>query len=189
MANGGSISYFKRYKMEADLHNLPAAYLPPGFTCLPYDGGLLDAHAEVLFGSFHTEIDANVFPSLGDRDGCRLLMSEISRKRGFLPGATWLLLGPAGPCGSVQGILERSGLGAIQNLGIVPDWRGRGLGRGLLLYALHGFWAAGLERAVLEVTAQNDGAVRLYQRLGFRRRKTLYKAAPDLRAGVPALLL
>ena len=40
-----------------------------------------------------------------------------------------------------------------------------------------------LGRAFLEVTAQNDGAVRLYRRLGFRRRKTLYKAvetAPTL---------
>ena len=27
-----------------------------------------------------------------------------------------------------------------------------------------------------EVTAQNEGAIRLYRRLGFRRRKTVYKA-------------
>ena len=34
---------------------------------------------------------------------------------------------------------------------------------------------ARLGRAILEVTAQNDAAVRLYHRLGFRRRKTVYK--------------
>ena len=51
----------------------------------------------------------------------------------------------------------------------------RGLGAALLLKALHGFRNAGLGRAFLEVTAQNDGAVRLYHRLGFRRRKTVYK--------------
>jgi hypothetical protein len=34
----------------------------------------------------------------------------------------------------------------------------------------------GLARVYLEVTAQNDGAVRLYKRLGFRRTKTLFKA-------------
>jgi ribosomal protein S18 acetylase RimI-like enzyme len=189
MASGGSVCYFKRYKMELDLHDLPAGYLPPGFACLPWSAELLEAHAQVLYGSFNQEIDANVFPSLSTPDGCRMLMTEISRKWGFLPGATWLLIGAAGPCGTVQGVRERSGLGAIQNLGILPSWRNRGLGRGLLLYALHGFWAAALGRALLEVTAQNDGAIRLYRRLGFRRRKTLYKAVGEQRAGIPAPLL
>ena len=73
---------------------------------------------------------------------------------------------------------ERGRLGAIQNLAVTPGHRGRGLGTALLLQALAGFRQAGFVRAWLEVTAQNDGAVRLYHRLGFRRRKTLYKAVP-----------
>ena len=81
----------------------------------------------------------------------------------------------------MQGIRERGGLGSIQNLGIVPGWRGRGLGEALLLQALHGFRHTGLGRAQLEVTAQNDAAIRLYRRLGFRRAKTLYKAVPEWR--------
>jgi ribosomal protein S18 acetylase RimI-like enzyme len=92
-----------------------------------------------------------------------------------------MLIGPDGPCGTVQGMRERGGMGSIQNLGILPFWRGRGLGEALLLQALHGFCRAGLGRAQLEVTAQNDAAVRLYRRLGFRRSKTLYKAVPDWR--------
>ena len=43
--------------------------------------------------------------------------------------------------------------------------------------ALTGFRQRGLRRATLEVTAQNVGAIRLYQRLGFRKIKTVYKAA------------
>ena len=54
-------------------------------------------------------------------------------------------------------------------------------GEALLLQALHGFCRVGLGRAQLEVTAQNDTAIRLYRRLGFRRSKTLYKAVPDWR--------
>ena len=50
------------------------------------------------------------------------------------------------------------------------------LGAALLQQALHGFRRAGLGGAFLEVTAQNDGAIRLYRRLGFRCRKTIYKA-------------
>src|SRR5262249_46233079 len=126
--------------------------------------------------SFHDEIDAVVFPSLSTRHGCYYLMREIRRKAGFRPEATWLVACAGGYCGTVQGVRERSGLGAIQNLGVTPAHRGRGLGTAFLLQPLGGFRRAGLGRAFLEVTAQNDGAVRLYRRLGFRCRKTIYKA-------------
>ncbi len=181
MATVALVSYFKRYKMEMELSALPSPRLPHEFSFAPWSYELLDAHAEMLFGSFHQEIDAHVFPSLGDRQGSLCLMIEMTRKRGFLPEATWLLLGPVGPCGTVQGLRERDGLGSIQNVGILPGWRGRSLGEALLLQALHGFRQAGLQRAVLEVTAQNDPAIRLYHRLGFRRTKTLYKAVPEWR--------
>jgi hypothetical protein len=45
-----------------------------------------------------------------------------------------------------------------------------------MLQSLHGFQSAGLRRVFLEVTAQNDGAIRLYQRLGFSKARTVYKA-------------
>ncbi len=178
----GPISYFKRFKMEIDLdERLPLPGLPAGYAWLPWDRSLLEAHADVLFESFHREIDGVVFPSLSTRAGCIYLMSEICRKSGFTPEATWLLVGERGEIqGTVQGVRERNGMGAIQNLGIVPGCRGRGLGSALLLQALHGFRRTGLGRAFLEVTARNDGAVRLYRRLGFRRRKTIYKAVQML---------
>jgi predicted GNAT family N-acyltransferase len=177
------MAYFKRFKMEIDLYDAaPVPALPEGYSWVPWHDSLLALHAEVLCHSFHDEIDSIVFPSLGSRSGCQHLMTEISRKPGFLQGATWLLACRDGYCGTVQGIRERTGLGAIQNLGVTPSHRGKGVGTALLLQALHGFQRAGLGRAFLEVTAQNDGAVQLYRRLGFRRRKTLYK--PVETAGV-----
>lgn len=171
------IAYFKRFRMERDLYEPPPApELPPGYRMVPWDDTLIESHAEVMFYSFLEEIDTRVFPSLGSRLGCSHLMTEIRRKQGFLPEATWLLATPDGCCGTVQAVRERTGLGAIQNLGVTWSHRGRGLGSALLLQALHGFRRAGLGRALLEVTAQNDPAVRLYRRLGFRSRKTIYKA-------------
>jgi len=172
-------SYVKRFKMEMDLRGLPAAApLPAGHAWVPWNVGLLDAHADVLYLSFRQEIDANVFSSFAERSGCTCLMTEMSRKSSFLPGATWLLVGPDGYLGSVQGLRESGGVGAIQNLGIVPGWRGRGFGTALLLQALNGFRLAGLRYGMLEVTACNESAIRLYRRLGFRCRKTVYKAIP-----------
>jgi GNAT superfamily N-acetyltransferase len=173
------IAYFKRHKMEAELADAPPPPLPPGFRLLPWDEGLLDDHAQALYESFRAEVDAIVVPSLGDPIGCRTLMLAIVRKRNFVADATWLLVGPEGPCGSVQGLCER-GVGAIQNLGVVPLRRGLGLGSCLLGQALDGFRRVGLGRAMLEVTACNDGALRLYRRFGFRRARTIYKAVPDL---------
>ena len=49
--------------------------------------------------------------------------------------------------------------------------------------ALHGFRRAGVGRVFLEVTAQNDAAIRLYHGLGFRRRKTVYKAVDTAAIG------
>ncbi len=170
------IAYFKRFKMETDLIVPPRApLLPPGFYWVPWDASLLDLHADVLFRSFEGEIDSQVFPSLGNRIGCRQLMQEIARKDTFVPGATWLVACQEGYCGTVQGLSDRLGMGAVQNLGVVERFRGLGLGTALLLQALGGFRKAGLAMGFLEVTARNEAAVRLYRRLGFRRKKTIYK--------------
>ncbi len=174
-----TVSYFKRYKMEVDLRELPPPALLPGFSWLEWGDEQLTSHAEVLYESFHQEIDAVVFPSLGSFDGCVTLMTVVSRRMNFLADATWLVAGPAGPCGAIQALFER-GVGAIQNVGVTPAWRGRGIGEALVLQALHGFRRAGLGRGLLEVTAQNEIAQRLYRRLGFRRVKTLYKAVPEI---------
>ena len=178
------VTYFKRYRMEIDLAGpvFESPKLPEGYFLRPWRGSLLDAHAEAKYRSFCIEIDANVFPCLGEREGCYRLMREISRREGFQPDATWLLesrfsADDVDYCGTVQGVRDGGHFGAIQNLGIAPGHRGRGLGTCLLHHALMGFRSAGLDRAYLEVTAQNVGAVRLYRRLGFRRVKTVYKAA------------
>lgn len=179
------LTYFKRYRMEIELHQWDRSVprVPKGYVLLPWNKSLLDLHAEVKYHSFRNEIDANVFPCLGELAGCRRLMREITRKGGFLERATWLAVtdthevGRRQSCGTIQGIRDRTGVGAVQNLGIVPAYRDQGLGSSLLLRALHGFRESGVERVYLEVTAENEGAIRLYERLGFRTVKTVFKVA------------
>ncbi len=177
------MTYFRRFRMELNLRSpiFTPPPLPPEYQLVEWSSGLVDAHAEAKYHSFCYEIDANVFPCLGEREGCLRLMREIAKREGFLDAATWLLVCNHGPddleyCGTVQGVRDAD-FGAIQNLGITLSHRGRGLGTHLLHRALRGFREAGLNKAYLEVTAQNTGAVRLYHRLGFRRAKTVYKAA------------
>lgn len=172
-----AITYYKRFRMEIDLDGTFQPFaLPPPFYWVPWDDALLDHHAEVKFLSFRSEIDAQVFACLGDRHGCQRLMREIRRKPGFLPASTWLIACPGGYCGTIQGVADRGPIGAIQNVGVVPTFRGQGLGLALVRQCLAGFQRSGLARAYLEVTAENLGAVSLYRQVGFRRSKTLYKA-------------
>jgi len=179
------MTYFKRYRMEISLDRdfAAAISLPEGYCLVPWSEELLEAHAEAKYESFAYEIDANVFPCLGEYEGCLRLMREITRRDTFVPEATWLLQYQADPksspqvCGTIQGIENRQGWGAIQNVGVVPEHRGLGLGTCLVYSALSGFAARRLPTAMLEVTTQNCGALRLYERLGFYRTKTVYKVA------------
>lgn len=187
-----SSTYFKRFRMEADLgtpRTVPA--LPPGYRLVPWNEAVIDVHARTKFRAFRDELDAIVFPCLGSLDGCRRLMREIRGKSGFLPAATWLIARGTTPeslqwCGTIQGVAERGGLGMIQNVGVVPGHRGLGLGRCLVERAVAGFRMHGLARASLEVTVDNARAMRLYQQLGFRRTRTVYKVV-DPAAAEPAL--
>jgi GNAT superfamily N-acetyltransferase len=175
-----TVTYYKRFRMEIDLDGAVDSHpLPQTFAWVSWDESLLDCHAEVKYHSFFGEVDAYVFPCLGDRHGCRRLMCEIRRKPGFLPEATWLIACSAGYVGTVQGIMDHGPIGAIQNVGVIPSYRGLGLGRALVRRALAGFCQAGLRRAYLEVTAENVAAVQLYRNVGFRRAKTLYKAVAE----------
>lgn len=179
------VMYFKRYRMEIDLtlRRVARRELPEGYRFVSWRVNRMMDHAETKFQSFRSELDANVFPCLGNREGCFQLMEEIIRKPSFLPNATWLIRYDAPVsnkweyCGTVQGIRDKGGFGAIQNLGITPEHRNRHLGTCLLQQALEGFRQSEIDYAMLEVTARNSGAIRLYQRMGFTNVRTVYKMA------------
>lgn len=176
-------TYYKRYRMEFDLRRtpIPAAALPDGYSWMPWHPSLNQAHAAVKFQCFRGEMDAHVFGSLGDIGGCRRLMSDISSHEGFVPAATWLVRFVANEfrhptlCGTIQGLRRSRWLGAVQNIGVIPEHRGLGLGRALLLRSLAGFKGVGLQRVTLEVTAANEPAVELYRTVGFQLVRTSYR--------------
>lgn len=159
--------------------------LPNDYQLVPWDESLLEAFAAAKYNSFIGEVDANVFPSLSTLDGCRQLMTDITSKPGFVPAATWLMVysPPSGSepeyCGTIQGLRDKFGQGAIQNIGITAPHRCKGLGTSLIIQCLEGFRRAGIFLAHLEVTAQNVKAIELYRRLGFVTVKTIYKTITD----------
>ena len=176
---------FKRYQMVLDLQRIeiPTVRLPKGYHWIPWRSFLNERHAQVKWRAFRDDLDGQVFDCLRDVDGCRRLISEITRQPTFCGEATWLLAfqqdpeWPSRDCGTIQGIERSGGFGAIQNVGIIPEHRGRKLGRALVCKALQGFQESGLPFASLEVTALNSVAVNLYRSLGFLVTQVLFRDA------------
>ena len=54
-------------------------------------------------------------------------------------------------------------------MGVLPAYRGRGIGRRLLEACIAKAWAKGLTRIELEVLADNDRAIGLYRAFGFEQ--------------------
>lgn len=168
-------TYVQRLRMETPLRRLPPLMPAAGVVLVPWDADLIEAHAEVKWFAFRDTLDAAIFPNLGRLDGCIQLMRSIAAHDGFVPESTWLARGPDGYCGCIQGVRSGRRTGMIQNLGVVPECQGQGVGKALLSVALHGFRQAGLSTAQLEVSARNEHALRLYQAAGFVVRKTFYR--------------
>ncbi|MCY2962460.1 MAG: GNAT family N-acetyltransferase [Planctomycetota bacterium] len=177
------LTYYKRLRLEFELAGarLPEPFLPSGYEWVPWSLSLLERHAVTKFASFRSEVDSQIFPCLGARDGCLNLMSEIAQRATFVPQATWLIScrfpdGTVDDCATIQGLVQAGQWGAIQNVGVVPEYRGHGLGRALMFQCLRGFQQARVPRVYLEVTASNSAAVQLYRSVGFCLAKTTYKA-------------
>jgi ribosomal protein S18 acetylase RimI-like enzyme len=147
---------------------------------LPWNHRLSGHHAHAKWESFRNEMDASVFACLADREGCRQLMRDLSHRADFVPEATWLAIGKneAGldtPLATIQGLRSGPVQGSIQNIGVVPNWRGRGLGNELIRRCLAGFRDTGCRNVTLEVTTHNLAAIRLYESVGFRSVQTVFK--------------
>jgi mycothiol synthase len=86
--------------------------------------------------------------------------------------------------GVTSGLARRFGMGWIGTLGVLPEARGLGIGRALLLRSLAEFWANGERRVGLAVDAANEtGATRLYDSVGMRTSFGAIAYEKDISAG------
>jgi RimJ/RimL family protein N-acetyltransferase len=55
----------------------------------------------------------------------------------------------------------------VLGVGVIPDWRGQGIGRRLMERTIDETWKRGFTRIELTVRTDNERAAALYRRLGF----------------------
>ncbi len=141
---------FRRYQ-DADLPTLKAIMVQA------FDGVSIDQGMQREFGIINgrewqwrkaRHLDDDV---RRDRNGI-IVAEQDGRIVGFV--STWLD--------------HEAGIGHIPNISIVPECRGKGLGRQLLEMAKDRFREAGLTHAKIETLIQNEIGNHLYQSLGFK---------------------
>jgi ribosomal protein S18 acetylase RimI-like enzyme len=154
--------------------------LPPGFWFVPWSKELTEAHGSVLHRSFQNDIDGQVFPTFQSLKRCVTLIEMVSQNSTFLPEtslltATGSSLDTPEYIATIQGLKLSDEVGAVQNVGVIGDCRLKGIGKNLVLAALHGFRSAGVSKVTLEATADNLPAMRLYEGIGFTTFNTYFR--------------
>jgi ribosomal protein S18 acetylase RimI-like enzyme len=98
--------------------------------------------------------------------GLALRLSQVAT--GTLPGYVWEEDGQI--VGNVSLMSSKTdGRYLIANVAVHPDYRRQGIARVMMQAVLHYLQQKPAKTAVLQVETQNEGAIRLYQELGFER--------------------
>ncbi|WP_432666494.1 GNAT family N-acetyltransferase [Wukongibacter baidiensis] len=66
-----------------------------------------------------------------------------------------------------------SGIGGIYGLGVLPEYRGKGFGRAILIMAIEKLREAKAREIMLQVAAENNNALGLYKSCGFVETSTM----------------
>lgn len=155
----------RRYcKMRWEGESAPTVDVPEGFALRAFRYGtdeqaLTDLQNATFSGSWGfcpntvEEISARARSSRCHPDGIILIAGE-----GRLAGYNW----------TTRTGSEDGAVGWIEMTGVHPDFRGRGLGRTVVVAGMTHLKVNGVNSVELEVDSQNAPATTLYRRLGFR---------------------
>jgi GNAT superfamily N-acetyltransferase len=151
-------------QLAHDLNDLQVE-APTPWRCEAYRPSLHSALAATLERTYEGTLDC---PELNGKRGIDEIIAGHRGQGKFHPEFWWLVHEDATPIGVVILVEMPDGLTwELAYLGIVPEYRRRGIARALTLRALHALRAQAATRVLLGVDARNAPALALYQSLGF----------------------
>jgi ribosomal protein S18 acetylase RimI-like enzyme len=144
--------------------------LPAGIALRSLRREDLSAAADIIYQSHQGSVDAALNMTYATPATCRAFVETLVVRSGcgqFDADASRFACGPRGPLGVlIASRLSRTN-GHVCQVSVIPGAQENGLGAALVSRALLAFRAEGLASATLSVTASNERAHRLYERLGF----------------------
>jgi ribosomal protein S18 acetylase RimI-like enzyme len=149
-----------------------AAREAPGIALRPWSEDDFQAVAAVITAAYRSHVDSEINDQYRTLAGSLRFLNNIVR----FPGcgtfdAEASLLAVERATGSVVGVIlcsrVKDDVGHVTQVCVLPEQRGRGIGRVLLAAAADNLRQRRFEALSLTVTEGNTGAVELYRKLGF----------------------
>jgi len=157
----------------------------PGIRLQPWRESLFEESARLVVSAYRNNIDSEINDQYRSAPGARRFLSNIIEFPGcgtFFPAASYAAFDAAGAlCGISLASLVARDAGHITQLCVTPAHRNAGVGGHLLRQSLREFAAHGCNSASLTVTAANEAALRLYEKVGFVRRRQFAAHVWDFR--------
>ena len=154
--------------------DLPGRIETPGdFVLQPWERKHDREAAQLIYHVYQNHIDAAVNDQYCSVTGTTRLVESIVRHRGcgdYLPQASIAAIHRStGKLAAILGLTAvRPGTAHIPQIAVAAGYQGVGLGSTMLRTAFEKLVHSGFSEVSLTVTALNSGAVRLYERTGFR---------------------
>jgi ribosomal protein S18 acetylase RimI-like enzyme len=174
---------FMAFRLAISAPNQPAARsqtglpgqkgTPGDFVFQPWERKHDREAAQLIYHVYQNHIDAAVNDQYCSIAGTTRLVESIVRHRGcgdYLPQASIAAIHRStGKLAAILGLTEvRPGTAHIPQIAVATSYQGVGLGSAMLSTAFEKLVRSGFCEVSLTVTALNSGAVRLYERTGFR---------------------
>jgi ribosomal protein S18 acetylase RimI-like enzyme len=136
------------------------------------DRWLLPA-ARLIRLAYENHVDGEINDQYRSEAGATRFLRNIVFLRGcgeFLPHSSFVLSSPENgtPIGLVLTSTVAPGVGHTTQICVLPGYQGHGIGRGLLQASIDALAQNGFNALSLTVTASNQPAAGLYERMGFR---------------------
>jgi ribosomal protein S18 acetylase RimI-like enzyme len=188
MPFGGPVDYplrelgFKLYTRQFMLLDLSKELEMPssvttGLRLSRWNDRYFEPTARLIYLAYANHIDGDINDQYRSKSGALRFLKNIILLPGcgqFVPGASFVLHMPGSDelLGAVLTSEVSPGVGHTTQLCVVPGSQGHGLGRALMITAIDALRGLKFHELTLTVTSVNEGAVRLYEKIGFRTLKS-----------------
>ena len=174
----GQLSIFERNFMLAEgvggLHRESFGPAPPsGIAFEHWSEQQMEPAAQLIARAYRGHVDSDINDQYRSPLGARRFLHNIVQYPGcgafYRPAAMIAIdLKTRELCGISLTSLVKPTVGHVTQICVTPERRGLGIGSELLWRSIRSLCEAGCDAVSLTVTAANTGAVRLYERIGFR---------------------